>query len=1192
MSDDFTGFEYAFDAKYHVRTKNSSSGVYDHKYRIVIGSSIGGLNVDELTFNRELDIMSPGPTLTYQGSEDRFMKAVMGSTLSMTFRLNDPVQITAFERMLNEPNETIFCLFFTDWAPNSRPQWYGHLVGDDMAMEIRDGYRYVDITFTDGLSQLRSYAWTQSDGTAYTGFHSLRYYMYEIIKKLPAFPAYFDWCWNQSGISSNLSVLQEIGLPNPVHNTGGNAYSFDDIDSKLYYIKVRAETFTKPKKEVDRVWELPYKPEFFNAGDVLEDIAKTFGATVALFGGAVTLICRLDVATLGGEDIRSIKHRVDSTGVFASTTVGTPDLLIEDFDDEFRIRAGAVMKRTRAVSECRLTHEEGGSDWLYANGFFLDPSINYIDHSDQYFSVQAMSPESSWNSGASTTDMSLAGNRRDLIYTIWGGPNAAQVTPGVIPYPATQQIGTGYFFPKKLDEYVGFPPSTTSDLEVQSGEPLTLQLSTSVKWIPRNGVHDKQCVGATLIVRMRIEFTTTSGVKYRLRRVVNTHVLSGSSYDGINIEMSGLIPDRKYYRKYYQGIEWVKTGDSNFNDGWFETMMPHGDTNSTGEGFGADVIDLAINYADQINYAPVGVKIQGEVGNNGATIFEEGDSEHFHHFMSLDRAFELPYGDNDEVLDFESFYFEMGYEQYEAQRGPRSTAPVNSGAEWYGNNPLFRSANADGSGGLFYPGFSTPNVNYIMSVPHRIWAEGVRVIVGDGSESSDFVTKISGGDGYEVVNIGSSRLGSRIAFQNAHTGGTLFARKRTGNNQGDFEFPDTYENHTEQLQWRGALAGETLSSGNDNYIPTNYYDSLHGYVCYAYLDMFGESRKVYDMSLMNIGEDGWEQYLNPFRLIKTQQTVSDKTITEYLMPIDWRWTADVGVEGSFIVTKFERERPDIDWWGGDPDGGDTDGIGGGNGTGFGKGDLYGPVGAPGGGVVSGSDVVGNGLVAGLINTVSTNTKYRLPHVLPTTNDPWDIYAVGVNFLNVADSKISTFVYDDIYEAVRRVTFDPTPTNNSIVVVEADGSLSFIGIGSSGQYLQSNGNGTYTWVTPSAASGGGFYTVKGYRFWKGTAGGAGWMNLVGEANIASIQDARANFVAPEDCMATEYSFYSQGASSATFRIYINGSIAQSLNITLTAGTNTGSFTGQGVSISSGDRVSFNLAPLAGISGVFMNVKLEV
>jgi len=345
------------------------------------------------------------------------------------------------------------------------------------------------------------------------------------------------------------------------------------------------------------------------------------------------------------------------------------------------------------------------------------------------------------------------------------------------------------------------------------------------------------------------------------------------------------------------------------------------------------------------------------------------------------------------------------------------------------------------------------------------------------------------------------------------------------------------------------------------------------------MDIFGEHRKIYDMSLIPTG--GGQSLIDPIIVGKTAFAYTGTQFTtdfDHIMPLSFKWTANSGVQGSFLVVGFEREvNPGVDSGWVTPIGfeGTTNNTGNGSGGGI-IGDIVKtPIhGLNDWGVVS--------FLATKGDCINLHGNTPVGNVKPA----WET----IRYYHDADGKYANFDFEVIADAVKRVTFDPNPTNNSIVVVEPDGSLAFIGIGSNGQYLQSNGNGTYTWVTPSAASGGGFYSLQGYRSCK--SGGGGWMNLVGDANIASLQDARGNFVAPEDCTATEYSFYSQASSSATFRIYINGTIAQSLNITLAAGASTGSFTGQGVSISSGDRVAFNLAPLAGVNGVFMNVKLEV
>jgi hypothetical protein len=362
-------------------------------------------------------------------------------------------------------------------------------------------------------------------------------------------------------------------------------------------------------------------------------------------------------------------------------------------------------------------------------------------------------------------------------------------------------------------------------------------------------------------------------------------------------------------------------------------------------------------------------------------------------------------------------------------------------------------------------------------------------------------------------------------------------------------------------------------------MPETYYDSLHSYVCNAYMDIFGEHRKVYDMNLIPTG--GGQSLIDPIIVGKTafaQPGPQFVTDFDHIMPLSFKWTANSGVQGSFLVVGFQREvNPGVnpDW--------------------------VTPIGFS--GTVNNT---GNGSGGGIIGDIVKSPHHGLDDwgvvsFLATKGDCINLHGgtpVGnvkpawetIRYYHDADSKYANFDFEDIVTKVGRVTFDPTPANTSIVVVDSNGDVSFIGIGTSGQYLQSNGNGTYTWVTPSAASGGGFYTVNGYRTFKTAT--AGWFNLMGDSAITSIQDARANFVAPEACTAAEYSFYSQGAASATFRVYKNGSIAASLSITLSAGANTSSFSGQWTSISAGDRLSFQLSPLAGINGVFMTVKLEV
>lgn len=920
-----------FDTKYHEQYGAENANQFRRKYRIAIGHTTN----TSIQSGGEMDLVTPGMKLTWAGDQSRFMAAFMGSTLEMTALLDDD-QVEVLESLIDLNEGDVFALFFDSWNDVDTPYWYGHLMIEDTTIRIADRHHLVDLKFTDGLASLQGKPWRQDDGSSYTGFHPLTYYLREIIKKLPARSAFEQYC-DANTPSSHVPTVSEIGFPDPRPEGDANQ-EFHSGDSKLYYIRVRAETFTKPKKQVDRHRNLAPILDFFDTYSVLEDICKTFGATACMFNGYINLMCRLDVSTMRGQSVAWSRHMFRTSDGDLDTfrnvsgsgdLTSTDDWFIDDGDARYEVRDGAVKRRSLPIFQVNLTHEEGGSDWLYANGYFLDNTITHIDHGNAsaYASVAAAANAAGGYANMGNVGQlqysqyfhAVDGNRRDLWYApLWRGGNGLPddpygtytngdtYTPVDLPF---------YKFPHSHSSYTGFPAYTINDLEFQSGETLKFDFSNVAKftregtysYADQNASFREFHVGCSLIARYRIQFTTTDGTVYRLRRHVTTHVNTNGSLDAINITSSGLgfvynltVPgnggDRTYLRKVYETLDWVKTGDSDFDDGWFEVLVPDGEYAKSGDGWGTDTYE---NYDAQYglhqpDFAPIGCELTNPDGEDGQGVeYKKGGPSTFIQYFGGQESVELPFGSGESVLDFESFYFEMGFTYWEAHQGPRP----NNGASY---DPAWSSAKADGTGGF---------IKYSASPEHwrtfaeYIHVEGARVTVGDGSETQDFVTKITGGDGYELVNLGSSRLGSRLSFINTHVGGTLWARKKDSTDIGDFDFSGTND-HSERLQWRGHSAGDVQYSN----IPQIVYDSLHSYVCNSFIDLFGESRVVYDMSLIQRQDSDESSLIHPFHVMAFKKLIGDPAVTEYLMPLSYTWTMNEGIEGSYLKVYQLRER--------------------------------------------------------------------------------------------------------------------------------------------------------------------------------------------------------------------------------------------------------------------------------------------
>lgn len=879
---------YLFDTKYLARRGDDATD-RENEYRIMIGDKSGTVTAASTS---EMELFDPGITIRWDSDQDRFSNAIMGSTVSFTARL-DTDQLDTFEDLLDLDEGDVFCLLFdTHDGGNQRPYWFGHLLIEATTIRIQNEGHAVDMTFTDGLSSLRGVEWRDEDGDRYTGHKKLSFYVREIMSKLPAWDAYVD-----HNPFSYINVFRTIGLPIPVTETdGGDEYHYSYVDKMFDKMYVRAETFNKKKKQVDRIRNLESSPDFFSTGDVLEDICKTFGATACMYEGFLNFGNKADIAHLKGEGVARVRYLYNLSTDLWSFGADAQGVQLADAQDKYDVLAGATKGRTMPISQAVLTHEEGGSDFLTARGYFANSNIHYIDYND------ALTYQNIFNaSGASIVqsgDFFVDGVRDDIIFS-FNNTNAADGDTIDLPF---------FQYPADLEGYIGFPAESLDNLEFSSGESLRLQFGGNAKFDGQYSTTGaEEHIGATLIVRVRIQLTTTDGDSYRLSRTVQTHSKTNGTPDFITIDVPGTATDREYFRKLYNDIEWVEDGDSDYSDAWYEIMVPHADNENSGEGYGAPIITLTEEYDGQPSYAPIGTKLQGDNDGPGVILeaVEEGDSS-FNQYFQEDISIPLPYGANDAVLSFESYNFEMGVEYYSGSRGPRANYPAAQ-AQWDGETPIWSSAVDGGTGSELL------TTNKPLARPVYIHFTGMRVAVGDGTENSDFVTKITGGDGYEIHNIGSSRIGSRKSFVNSHVNGTLWGRIKTADAANNWTVPPTtafsIDDVQEKLRWVGHR-GNVLAG-----MPNEKYDSLHSYVAESFLQIFGKSREKYNMRMVPKRTGSSTAFMSlrgPLEVIETNAFQTNKGVYEYLLPMSYTWNMVNGVSGEWLKVGQARDLTTIE----------------------------------------------------------------------------------------------------------------------------------------------------------------------------------------------------------------------------------------------------------------------------------------
>ena len=134
------------------------------------------------------------------------------------------------------------------------------------------------------------------------------------------------------------------------------------------------------------------------------------------------------------------------------------------------------------------------------------------------------------------------------------------------------------------------------------------------------------------------------------------------------------------------------------------------------------------------------------------------------YYFKEDISINLPQTDD----HFESSYVWWQLEVYRSCHGPNpnSTSYVTGVFESGDEQPMFRTKDPDGNGGLLTsspgqdPLFEFNDItNPINYCPELFTLSGAKIVVGNGENSADRTAKVTEGEGTEVVEIGSSLLG-------------------------------------------------------------------------------------------------------------------------------------------------------------------------------------------------------------------------------------------------------------------------------------------------------------------------------------------------------------------------------------------------------------------------------------------------
>lgn len=837
---------------------------------------------------RQMELYEPGITIQWQGSDD-LVKCIMGSMLSFTAALTE-LQYDKWQQMLEYNEDEIILVLYDDQVGGGNVAWYGNLLAETVNFTVENDTITFSCQWTDGLGQLNLRQYVNDDGYVYGGFHKTWYWIEAALTRIPGHTFMREL---HAGTNLEFTSFYEVGMPgyegdyNPftLQLDEETYYKWNSSDSVFNRTKIKGRTFFGRKKERDRFREPAPKQVTYNTNDVLEDILKAFGAIICMWDGAFWIVNRQSLSWLGdGVTVHEYKGYANY-GVIENLELYEDidkDLTLPNFDDMYYWSSGMVESKSFPYATAVMTHEEGGSDQLYAEGYWQNWT-----QPDQ--------------------DSHVPGDTRFKTYVF--RTHDSKIDPNTLD--ATLPIVWPHWtYPANPTQYMGFPAETIVDIRIDTGQNMRF-VSGGNALFRHTTSGSETTTGNTWIVRHRIQIKDENGVYARLSRKVYTHVTSssGGNVDGIRIEAPGT--DRFYFRKLYRQFEWVYwngtgTPSADYDDAWYEIICPHGDSINSGDNWGTETYPVCQQYDGQTTYAPIGCQIKGEDSScdGGGVIFEDTNNAGAQNqYYQEDIRFDLPQVSGTDTVWVE-FYIEQGCELWNPNHGPRCNFEVfndpnflfYTGSGIYNTyqpvfDPIFRSANADGTGGYCFPDVDAAP-GYLW-FPKEINFVGMVLWIGDGGDTYDISTIVyneGNPKALETLDVGSSRLGSRLSFRNTHLSGTLWGQVKDGATS----FSDEY---VEQLRWK--------THGNDlSEIPLKGpYRTLHSLVCTEYLEVLGEMQNYYSGRFFP-NRDSNVYIPAPWMLFETSQI--HKTNTQTLLPLQLTWTLNDGTTGTFLSTKETR----------------------------------------------------------------------------------------------------------------------------------------------------------------------------------------------------------------------------------------------------------------------------------------------
>lgn len=978
-------------------------------------------------------LIEPGININWDGDNLNYTRALVGSSLQMSLVCNLS-QRAAITTLLSKSEGRVGILvwkgdFRTTKGNSPTLEWAGHLLVEEAQIELKDEQHIVSLTFTCGLASLKYFEFTNDSGTRFIEDRAtIERILFRAFQKLPAYTlikeyeidkageggATGDWCW-----------LRDIGVPCPLEGADPTPTAWDydvDVISKMY---VHGDTFAIPKNNTERHRNLFQEPDFVNTYDVVEDICKALGCTIMWSGQGWVMFNRTSFYHFADSNrdlvtnVHFITYDPAETGQFDLETTANA---YGDYEIAF-IRGqvssdafprernnntvmGATEGRTLPLYGCVMTHEDIEADVLIAEG-------------------NARTGIIAIGGGTSNTlvDYINISPNRPLNNNDQYSFNRQSRMPYIFDFDIFNEEDTSYehHLRNRIKFYdsefrFGFPKRTNAQLSIAGGTDCQFKVSgrTEFRYHSQNLIttHSAFWPGGRLILKCCIEVRDTDGTRYRLRRPATRFTQVPQSTDVANNVDPSYSGD--YIPILYQNLNWVPDTHVSYDDAYYDIILPHEDNINTEGDLQSELARIPSTYdptggPEQPLYGGWHQKWDEENNELDTTENEIKGGTYLNYFFNEDVQFQFP-EDSDTTFDLVKMSWRLELKDHSGLRLWLSGTDGQTGSD---NDPVWPDATNT----------QWPHYYY----PKKVVLDRALFRLNNG-EKGPHLTDSSGGTGNEVLNIGSSRLGSRASNTNAQVTGHIVSGVYTSPTNFDTngETPALIGYGDVSLQWepwgnRLEVAG--VMQGPD----LDPFASLHQLICHEYLSIYGNQKNSYTGRI--ISTEAGNAFYRPYQIFETQDY--DRGVIHKIMFTRCSWNMSDGF--SYEGISIDTDRVPI--------------------VHLNETDPVGPKPGHNPDIPVGFDF-GVGSFGGVIGDIDD-----LVDDVADIKDTTDFITVTGNV-----------DLDDVVDLTGKLqTLPDTSSTNVLLQLRTDGNLAVLADGTNGQFLKTDGSGTFTFDTVSVSS---------------------------------------------------------------------------------------------------------------------------